>query len=404
MSNRVEREANYWVFTLDAFCDVLFCAVDATFGNNISQDVIVVLGSFWMLYYVLRTIARIGTYAYQAWRHHPYNCLLLSIITAAVLGIVLMFVRVPISHLFQLTDTQYKMLQDCLLLGAVTLPMEIAARFMLSYITYNCYNKLMVASNILTYVLLIVTDILVVKLKWGCIGLLGSTQFTWLVYLIVVVIGCKFWKVKDKIRLGHLKHCANCSYHLLIFRILRQVANLGYSHFASTLGSDYVIHTLCYNIVDITETFRQGLFNYQMVLIKAAKDKFECYTRTLKHYYAISVILLISAPIIALLCTHGKVTIAESMPYLFIYILPSLVYPVYDSLYALFTAIGRTKTLISHGVISCICRIPLAAIFMELGFGLPGIASIISLDYFISTLYFLKRYRDFKKQLVPSAI
>lgn len=41
----------YWLFCLSAVQDIVFCAIDNAFANNISLDVIIVINTFLIIQY-----------------------------------------------------------------------------------------------------------------------------------------------------------------------------------------------------------------------------------------------------------------------------------------------------------------------------------------------------------------
>ena len=102
----------YWLFVLAALQDIVFCTIDSTFANNISLDVIVVLNSFTIvLYFCLRPLL-MGFWAYQAMQTNPKNCLMCSLLSSIVVGIVLIATAKVLPYLFTLTDEQRQMLSD----------------------------------------------------------------------------------------------------------------------------------------------------------------------------------------------------------------------------------------------------------------------------------------------------
>ncbi len=386
---------------LNAFCDAVFCSIDTAFGNYISTDVIAALGSFWTIHWVLKQSTSVGILAYQVWRRHPYNCITLSMIVGFALGILLAIFREPVSHIFELTAVQYEMLQQCLLLDGITLPMEAAGRFMMGYITYNCNNKLMIGSNLTTYIFLIVTDYLAVALNLGCLGLVATTALTWGIYLLITVIGCKFWRVRDKIHISHLLYCVQKSRNLLVYKIVSRVAYAVYGHFASTLGTDYIIHTMCTDIINVAEEFRQGMYNYQLVVLKPAVNKLKVCAETNKRFYLPSMLIEITFCLVTVIFVHGKVPLADVLPFLLLYMIYYLILPLYDSLNAYLVVTGRTGLIAVKSVIACICKIGITALFLHLGFGLYGMAAIIFLETLIAIIYYLKncnwlRYKERK--------
>ena len=120
----------YWLFVLAALQDIVFCTIDSTFANNISLDVIVVLNSFTIvLYFCLRPLL-MGFWAYQAMQTNPKNCLMCSLLSSIVVGIVLIATAKVLPYLFTLTDEQRQMLSDIFMLFGVCAPIQAIARYL----------------------------------------------------------------------------------------------------------------------------------------------------------------------------------------------------------------------------------------------------------------------------------
>ena len=102
----------YWLFVLSALQDIIFCTIDSTFANNISLDVIVVLNSFLIVQYFCLRPLLMGFWAYQAMQTNPKNCLVCSLLSSILVGIMLIATAQLLPYIFTLTDEQRQMLSD----------------------------------------------------------------------------------------------------------------------------------------------------------------------------------------------------------------------------------------------------------------------------------------------------
>lgn len=381
----------YWIYVLNSLCNIVFCAVDGAFGNNISIDAIVVMGSFVTIEWLCQNIMRLGVFGYQIIQKHEKNCCFVSLISGLALGVVCIVFATPITYIFELTEVQRGMLKELLILYGICCPMESVSRFLQAYITYKCYNKLVILANFGTYILLISTDYIAIRLGYGVTGLVASTELTWLVYLIVVWAVCKFHKQDDKISIQKIKYCMKMGKDLLVSRLVSRVANVMLGHFASTMSTmEYAIHTVALSVVSLSEEFRTALEDYSIVRLRDNKDNMRDEAkRVLKQCTTPSILLPIIAAALMTMIMHGKVDIASAYYGVGLYCTASLVQPLYDVVQSYVLIKEKAEFTVVRGFISAFWRMVVPWILSFVGMTVLGIAIIYLLDYITSQIYYV---------------
>ena len=391
----------YWIFVLNSLVNMAFCAVDSTFGNNISIDAIVVMGSFALIGQLGAKILFIGGYAYKVFQKYEKNCCLLSLIIGVLFGAVCIFGSNIIIHVFDLTDTQYEMLRQALICYGMCCPVEAVGRFLQSYITYKCYNKLVIILNVATYILLIGTDWLAVSLGWGCNGLVLSTGLSWLVYVIILLIATKFFAQSDKLCIKYIKKAFLVGKDLAVSGIIERGANLCLGYFVSTMGTEqYAIHSVALGAVSLAEEFRDAQNDYTIVRLRN-RDKYKerKAKRGFKQCWIRSLLLHIIASFVLVIVMHGKVGLAQAIYGVALYCLPMLMYPVYDTVQQFAMSRGKTKYALANSFICVFWRVVALWILSSVfGTSLIIIACVYFFDYLSSTIYYLVRLRRDKRE------
>lgn len=383
---------------VNCLCNILFCTVDSAFSNGISIDAVVVMGCFVPIEWLGMQFLRMGSFAYQTYQKYEKNCILLSIVTGFITGIAVVSCAVPISYIFEISDTQRSMLQGILRLYGCCMPMEAASRFMMTYVTYKCYNKLAISANIGTYILIIVTDWISVKCGWDLYGIVAATELSWLVYLIVLVIVCKIWSSEDRLNKSIFKKCFLHAKDLLLSRSLSRVANIVMTRYISMIGEyNYAIYSVCIGAVSLAEECRDALVDYALVILREAKDKFVALRKVLKKCITPTLVLEISITYVILIFMHGKVGLMDSLSYVTFFALPILIYPFYDALVSYFLSVHNTKVTYVRCICTCFYRIPIAMLVNYLSGGLISYSLLFLLDYASATIIYYILYRKDKK-------
>ena len=389
----------YWLFMVNCICNILFCAADSAFSNGISIDAVVVMGCFVPIEWLGMQFLRMGCFAYQTYQKYEKNCMLISIGCGIITGTIVISCAVPISNLFALSEAQKHLLQGILRIYGFCMPMEAASRFMQTYVTYKCYNKLAITANVLTYFIIIGTDWLSVVMGWDLYGIIAATELSWFVYLIILAVACKIWKSEDKIDLHIIKKCVLHAKDLLISRSLSRFATIIMTRFISKIGEyNYAIYSVCIGAVSLAEECRDATVDYALVVLREAKDKFITVRKTLKQCFTPSLLLQIGFAYGALIFMHGKVGLKDCIVYLPFYMLPMLTYQLYDIIFAYFMSIHNTKVTFLRGIISCFWRIPIAMLIDYFSGGLIAYAFLFLCDYLsITIVYYILYHKDKQK-------
>lgn len=389
----------YWIFMLNSLCNLLFCAVDQAFSNHISIDAIVVMGSFVVIEWLCTNLTFLGFFGYQILQKYEKNCCLISLLSGIIIGAVCVFAATPITHLFEITDIQKNMLKQLLIAYGLCLPMESVSRFLQGFIIYKCYNKLVIWANFGTYILLILTDYLAIKLGYGVLGLVLSTELTWLVYLVIVWVACKFYKQDDKISFKKIKDCIKAGKDLLISRTISRIATTAVGHFASTMGSvDYAIHAVVLGMTSQAEWFRDAFGDYTIIKLRDSDNKPKEAKNILKQCILPAMLLPIIAVMIMVFFMHGKVDIISAYKGAALYSLVFLIYPLYDLLQAYIISENKAKYITVRGCISAFWKIVVLGIVSTYKINLLVIAIINILDYISSQIYYMLALKISRKK------
>lgn len=388
----------YWLYVLNCLCNVVFCAVDGAFGNSISIDAIVVMGSFAVFESFCVQFLHLGRHAYKVLQKYEKNCCLLSLLAGTTFGVICIAGAYPLTYIFDLTDLQREMLRQAFMCYGVCCPVEAVGRFMQGYATYKCYNKLALLSNFLTYVLLIGTDCLVIVFGWGVNGLILSTGLTWLVYTIILV-STKFLKVNDKIKFSHLKTAFSKGKDLMLGGIISRGSNLCFGHFASMMGTEqYAIHSVALSVINLAEEFRDAQCDYTIVRLHGRENHKEQKAKQIfKQCWMPSLMLQLIASFLLTIMIHGKVVLSEAFYGVAIYCLHMLIFPVYDTVQQFAISRGKTKyTLIT----CCICMFYRTIVIWlcslwKISLWVLGI--IYVLDYASRTVFYILALKHNKK-------
>lgn len=390
----------YWIFALNSLINIAFCAVDSAFGNNISIDAVVVMGSFALIEMLGTQVLVLGGHAYKVLQQYEKSCCLLSFIIGVLLGSVCIFGGRMIVHMFALTDTQREMLRQALICYGICCPAEAIGRFLQRYITYKCYNKLAIVSNVVTYVLLIGTDWITISLGWGCNGLVLSTGLTWLVYAIILLIATKFFTQSDRLHIKHIKKAFLVGKDLTVSGIVSRGANLCFGYFASTMGTEqYAIHAVALGAVQLAEEFRDAQCDYVIIkLHNRDKHKEQKAKMVFKQCWLPALLLPITASFVLIFIMHGKVDFLAAVCGVALYCLPMLLYPVYDTVQQFAMSRGKTKYALINSFICAVWRVPILWVLSRLfGVSLVILACVYFFEYLSRTLFYVFRLKRDKR-------
>lgn len=166
--------------------------VDSAFGNQISLDSICVMSAFTVLYWCFSALCTVGEYAYRVKLKYESECFTLQVTITLICSFILIVFRVPLSHIYSLTDTQYDLLAMCLLCKGICLIFGKLETFFRTYIALSCQNKHIIISNIIFYSTMIVADAIVIALHGECYHLVITTGIADAITVIYYLIFCRY--------------------------------------------------------------------------------------------------------------------------------------------------------------------------------------------------------------------
>lgn len=182
----------FFVFALTGASIAILDLVDSAFGNTINIDSICVMSAFTIIYWFICVICQIGEYAYNVKLKNETECFILEMIATVLCSILIIIFRNQISHIYNLTENQYRLFSLCLLYkGILLVPAKIQS-FFYSYIEINCKNKNIVIANVLFYTTMILFDAIVILNHGECYHLIIATGLANIVTIVYFFIFCRF--------------------------------------------------------------------------------------------------------------------------------------------------------------------------------------------------------------------
>lgn len=240
--------------------------VDSAFGNQISLDSICVMSAFTVLYWCFSALCTVGEYAYRVKLKYESECFTLQVTITLICSFILIVFRVPLSHIYSLTDTQYDLLAMCLLCKGICLIFGKLETFFRTYIALSCQNKHIIISNIIFYSTMIVADAIVIALHGECYHLVITTGIADAITVIYYLIFCRFKWSKPTFK--RLKECIKCARDIVIDRVLGKVATIGFNICASHLSTDmYALHSIGYAIATSLEECTNSCYTLKIIMM-----------------------------------------------------------------------------------------------------------------------------------------
>lgn len=393
----------YWMFILIALQDIVFCAVDGAFANNVSLDVIVSLNTFLIVEYFCLRPMQLGFYGYQAMQSNPKNCLMCSLIAGVIVGVLVASLSVPISYLFTLTDTQRQSVQEVLVLFGCFAPVQAVTRYIQHYCYYTDKSKLVLIADLVTYIQLILTDWWAVAVNAGTFGLHLSTELCWASCLVILLPASGILKETDKISLKTIRHCFWVGKDVCISQSIIRAASIFLTSQASTMGTvTYAIHSVALSITDLGECFRDATIDYSVVELRDYRSNLhEQSRRLLKKLYLPALLLPLVLDTVLIFFMHGKVSLNDTIYGVVMYSIPFLIYPFYDISAAAIRLSTVRSSAILMACITAIWRVPILYGLIQLfGATIPVFSAIFALDYLSRLIIYRIVLRKDKKQFM----
>lgn len=392
----------YWLFILTALQDIVFCTIDNAFANNISLDTIVVLNSFTIvMYFCLRPLL-MGFWAYQAMQTNPKNCLICSLLSSILVGIILIATARVLPNVFTLTDEQKQMLSDIFMLFGFCAPIQAVARYLQEYCIYTGRQKLVLISAFITYIPMIIGDWIAVQCNAGTFGLRIATELCWLLYLIILLPASGILKVNDTLNWKTIRHCFYVGKDSCISQSIVRAATLFLTSMASTMGTEiYAIHSVALGITDMAESFREATQSYSIIELRDHRNDLVKQSLTVhKKLFVPALLLPLGLEIALVLITHGKVSIIDAAIATCLYSLPFLVYPMYDISAAAVVLSSVRSSAITMSIITAGWRVCILWILIQIfGTTIPVFSTVYFCDYLSRTIFYrIMLHRERKRK------
>lgn len=376
--------------------------IDTAFSNRISLDTICVMSAYFTVITCALVIYQVGSYAYRVLKSNEKYCLAIGFITSCIEGILIFIFADNIASVFSFTDFQMELLAKCLRIYAVSIGLFQIGDFTYGYSLLNSKNMEMLVCNIIYYILLIGTDVLVVVFHGGLAELILCTSLSYAVYDPFVVILSGILKSNEKYRKGLVKDILKHGINTCIGRIADRLSNLVYNMLISSLGTEmYAIHGVCRSIASFTEHFTNGFYTYLMVdicQVENVKERLSRCYELIKEKFTVTIIMCYTFCFVMLIAIHGKVKLIDCLPYVGLYCLQFIPTIFYETLKAYLSTVKKSKYFIFAGLIGLLTEPIVCFIAIKTGLDLWLISLVISIDIGCRALFYIKCARDFAEK------
>lgn len=359
----------FFVFLFTGTSIAILDLIDSAFGNHISLDSICVMSAFTVIYWCADCVCKAGEYAYRVKLKYESECFVFQVAITLLCSFILIAFRVPIAHIYSLTDTQYELLSMCLFYKGLCLIFGKLESFYRNYIALTCQNKHIVVSNIIFYVTMIGADALVIAFGGECYHLVIATGVADAITVVYYLIFCRFkWK---KPTFERLKECILCASHLQT--------------------EIYALHSIGYAIASSLEECTNCCYTFQIVRLKAIdnlKEKYDMCKKLSKQVFIPTVLVGYGVAILMVLPMKGVVDFKSALIITLLYNTQCILLQLYENHRGFLTSCGATECLRLEGLFGILVRIPIAVISTITPIGIYGFALGSGIDFFIRGLYY----------------
>lgn len=380
----------FFVFIFTGASIAILDLIDSAFGNHISLDSICVMSAFTVIYWCADCVCKAGEYAYRVKLKYESECFVFQVVITLICSFILIAFRVPIAHIYSLTETQYELLSMCLFYKGLYLIFGKLESFYRNYIALTCQNKHIIVSNIIFYVTMIGADALVIALGGECYHLVIATGVADAITVVYYLIFCRF-KLK-KPTFERLKECISCAKDIVIDRVLGKVATVVFNICASHLQTEiYALHSIGYAIASSLEECTNCCYTFQIVRLKAIdslKEKYEMCKKLSKQVFIPTILVDYGVAILMVLPMKGVVDFKSALIITLLYNTQCILLQLYENHRGFLTSCGATECLRLEGLFGILVRIPIAIISITTPIGIYGFALGSGIDFFIRGLYY----------------
>lgn len=348
------------------------------------------MSAFTVIYWCADCICKAGEYAYRVKLKYESECFVFQVVVTLICSFILIVFRVPIAHIYSLTDTQYELLSMCLFYKGLCLIFGKLESFYRNYIALTCQNKHIVVSNIIFYVTMIGADALVIAFGGECYHLVIATGVADAITVVYYLIFCRFkWK---KPTFERLKECILCAKDIVIDRVLGKVATVVFNICASHLQTEiYALHSIGYAIASSLEECTNCCYTFQIVRLKAIdnlKEKYEMCKKLSKQVFIPTILVDYGVAVLMVLPMKGVVDFKLALIITLLYNTQCILLQLYENHRGFLTSCGATECLRLGGLFGILVRIPIAIISITTPIGIYGFALGSGIDFFIRGLYY----------------
>lgn len=380
----------FFVFIFTGASIAILDLIDSAFGNHISLDSICVMSAFTVIYWCADCVCKAGEYAYRVKLKYESECFVFQVVITLICSFILIAFRVPIAHIYSLTETQYELLSMCLFYKGLYLIFGKLESFYRNYIALTCQNKHIIVSNIIFYVTMIGADALVIALGGECYHLVIATGVADAITVVYYLVFCRFkWK---KPTFERLKECISCAKDIVIDRVLGKVATVVFNICASHLQTEiYALHSIGYAIASSLEECTNCCYTFQIVRLKAIdslKEKYEMCKKLSKQVFIPTILVDYGVAILMVLPMKGVVDFKSALIITLLYNTQCILLQLYENHRGFLTSCGATECLRLGGLFGILVRIPIAIISITTPIGIYGFALGSGIDFFIRGLYY----------------
>lgn len=300
-----------------------------------------------------------------------------------MLGVLLICFRIPISHLYQLSDTQYILFQKCLFAYAVFLPFWALSNIIYDFLVLNGQTKTVVIGNIVYYIAVIGLDAVVVLNGGGCELLVGATGVCDFFYAVVMFWFAKARKNIKPLRLQNIRECYRHSLNFLAFNVIAKTGTVLFNIAVSHLGTmQFAIHSIAYQIATTMEETTVICYQFQIMRTHHVENLVKKYRMT-KHimrktFPTVAGTTYVAGMLIAF-AIRGSVAFSDALVFTVLYLIQVVPLFYFENYKGFLASSEKTMVLKFAGIAGLIGR--LAVIPLILKFGLFISWAAVSFDF-----------------------
>lgn len=398
----------FFIFLFTGLSIAVLDLIDTAFGNQISLDSICVMSAMSILYWCINCVCQIGEYAYTVKMKYENESFVLEMLATIICSILVIIFRNHISHIYNLTDMQYELLNLCLLWKGLFIIFAKIESFLYTYVELNCMNKQIIISNIIFYLTMIGLDAIVILLNGECYHLIITTGIADIITAIYLIVSSKFVKKIHRPKIHIIKELINCSKDILVNNALGRVATIIFNICASFLGTKYyALHSVGYSIATSMEAITDRCCTYQVVKLKtinSIRTKYKIYKDTFKKTFIPTIIVCYLTAIMMVYPVKGTIGIKEALIVTLMYNTQSIFIQPYENIRGFLISCEDTKSLRFGGLIGIFARFPISLISIFTSIGIYGFAFGVSIDFMARFIYWkykasniVKKQTDMRK-------